>query len=48
MWSGPYIRRITLSAEYCASVSDIEVAPCSSAPISWCAHHWWANSCAAT
>ena len=39
---------ITISAEYCASVSLVSVPPCMSAPITWCAHHWCAISCATT
>ncbi len=46
--SGPYMCFITIRAEYWASVSDSEVEPCSSAPMTWWAHHWWPISWAPT
>ena len=39
---------ITISAEYCASVSLVIVPPCMSAPITWCAQYWCAVSWATT
>ncbi len=40
----PYSFSMIISAEYCASVSDIMFDPLVRLPINWCPHHWCASS----